>query len=211
VTVESDSLLLDRGQITTTSASAGGGEIRLLVEDVIGLRSSEVTTSVAAGDDPTAGNILIDPKVLVIDNSTIKADAGAGSGGNIRIVADNILVPEGDLEGLIARGDISASGPTEEVNGTVSISAPETDISGGLVVLDAALLDAASQLRRRCAARRDVGASSFTGVGRGSLPPSPDSPLSGDYVPRERSAVEIGARAAAPGAVTLVLRCRGPA
>jgi hypothetical protein len=209
--VEGDRLLLDGGRITTTSAAAGGGEIQLLFEDVIDLRNSAVTTSVAGGNDPTAGNILIDPKVLVIDGSTIEADADTGSGGNVRIVADNILVPEGDLEGLIARGEISASGATEAVSGTVAISAPETDISGGLVVLDAALLDAASQLRRRCAARRDVGASSFTGVGRGSLPPSPDSPLSGDYVPRERSAVEIGARAAAPGAVTLVLRCRGPA
>jgi hypothetical protein len=218
VMVASDRLLLEHGEITTTSAAAGGGEIRLLVEDVIHLRSSAVTTSVAGGDDPTAGNILIDPKVLVIDGSTIEADAGTGSGGNVRIIADNILVPEGDLDGLIARGDISAFGETEVDSGTVAISAPETDIAGGLVVLDAALLDAASQLRERCGARRDIGASSFTGVGRGGLPPSPDGPLLSDYAPQEKptagSAVEIDERdepKAAPGAVTLVVPCRGPA
>jgi hypothetical protein len=47
------------------------------------------------------------------------------------------------------------------------------------VVLEGALLDAASRLRERCATRRDIGASSFTGVGRGGLPPSPDGPLAG--------------------------------
>jgi filamentous hemagglutinin family protein len=216
VTVTSDRLLIDRGQITTSSASAGGGEIRLLVEDVIDLRNSTITTSVAGGNDPTAGSITIDPKVLVIDGSTIKADALAGTGGNIQIIADNILVPEGDLEGLIARGEISASGETEASSGTVAFSAPEADISGGLVVLDAALLDAASQLRQRCGARRDVGASSFTGVGRGGLPPSPDGPLAGAYAleAKRAAAIDIEERdgpKAAPGAVTLVLPCRGPA
>jgi hypothetical protein len=49
------------------------------------------------------------------------------------------------------------------------------------VVLEGALLDAASRLRERCATRRDIGASSFTGVGRGGLPPSPDGPLAGGY------------------------------
>ncbi|HSA80364.1 MAG TPA: filamentous hemagglutinin N-terminal domain-containing protein [Geminicoccaceae bacterium] len=215
ISVSADRLLLDRGEITTSSASAGGGEIRVTVEDVIVLRSSAVTTSVAGGADPTAGNILIDPKALVIDGSRIQANALTGTGGNIEIIADNILVPEGDLEGLIARGDMSASGETEVDSGLVAISAPEVDISGGLVVLDAALLDAASQLRQRCAARRDIGASSLTGVGRGGLPLSPDGPLLSAYVPQLKpSAIDIDERdqaKAAPGVVTLALPCRGPA
>jgi hypothetical protein len=48
-------------------------------------------------------------------------------------------------------------------------------------VLEVPLLDAASLLRERCVARRDVGASSFTGIGRGGLPPGPDQPLMSDY------------------------------
>jgi len=181
VTVVADRLVLDRAEITTSSASAGGGGIQLLVRDLIDLRDSAVTTSVAGGNDPTAGNIRIDPTILIIDGSTIEADADSGSGGNVRIIADNVLVPEGDLEGLLARGEISASGATEEVDGTLAISAPEADLTGGLVVLDPGLLDAASQLRERCAARRDIGASSFTGIGRGGLPPGPDQPLMSDY------------------------------
>jgi large exoprotein involved in heme utilization and adhesion len=189
----------------------------LLVGDVIVLRDSAVTTSVAMGEDSTAGSILIDPKVLVIDGSRIQANAGQGSGGRVRIVADNILVPEGDFQALLDREDISATGGGPTRAGTVAVNAPEVDLSGGLVVLEGALLDAASQLRERCGARRDVGASSFTGVGRGGLPPTPDGPLLSNYAPQEtlaRSEVEIDERdvsKAPSGAVTLVLPCRGPA
>ena len=56
------------------------------------------------------GNITIDPKVMVIDGSRIRANAPAGFGGWVTIVADNILVPGGDFEALLARGDISATG-----------------------------------------------------------------------------------------------------
>ena len=198
VVVVADELKTDGGAISTDSAAAGGGEIRLLVKDFIDLRRSAVTTSVAGGADSTAGNILIDPKVLVIDGSRIEADAGEGSGGNIEIFADSILVPEGDLEGLIARGEISASGPTQEVNGEVSINAPEIVLASGLVILDTALLDAGSQLRERCGTRRDIGASSFTGVGRGGLPPSPDGPLVSAYVVDEAAVGAAPTRVTAP-------------
>jgi hypothetical protein len=63
------------------------------------------------------------------------------------------------------------------------VSTPDSDLIGGLVVLDVGLLDADALLRERCAARHDVGASSFTGSGRGGLPPSPDQPLGSAYGP----------------------------
>jgi filamentous hemagglutinin family protein len=192
-----DRLLLDGGSISTESALAGGGEIRLLVGDVIDVHDSEVETSVAGGEDPTAGNVIIDPRILIIDGSRIQANArGAprGAGGEITIVADNILVPGGDFQALVDRGDISATGGPAGVDGTIVVDAPEVDLAGGLVVLEGALLDAASQLRERCGARRDVGASSFTGVGRGGLPPSPDGPL---------ASVHLGAAPSSGGPVAL--------
>ena len=126
----------------------------------------------------------------MIDRSLIQANALAGFGGRVTIVADNILVPGGDFEALLARGDISATGGDPTRAGTVVVSAPEVDLASGLVVLEGALLDAASQLRERCGARRDVGASSFTGAGRGGLPPSPDGPLASAYVVGEAAVGE---------------------
>jgi len=181
ITVSADRLEMDAGRITTDTASAGGGEVQLVVNDVVDLRNSAVTTSVAGGDSSTAGNILIDPMVLIIDGSRVQANAPAGFGGRVTIVADNILVPGGDFDALLARGDISATGGDPTRAGSVVVSAPEVDLAGGLVVLEGALLDAASQLRERCGARRDIGASSFTGVGRGGLPASPDAPLASGY------------------------------
>jgi hypothetical protein len=181
VAVTSRRLQLDGGNIATISDSAGGGEIELRVDDFIDLRNSMVATSVAGGADPTAGDISVDSKILLIDNSQIQADARAGRGGNLTIPADNILVPGGNFEALLARGDISATGADPARAGRVVVSAPEVNLAGDLVVLDVPLLDAASLLRERCAARRDVGASSFTSAGRGGLPPGPDQPLMSDY------------------------------
>ena len=82
------------------------------------------------------------------------------------------------------------------MDGTIVVNAPEVDLSGGLVVLEGALLDAASQLRERCGARRDIGASSFTGVGRGGLPASPDAPLAGGYADADGRVGETPAKAA---------------
>jgi large exoprotein involved in heme utilization and adhesion len=98
------------------------------------------------------------------------ARATQGEGGNIRITVDNLITSPDSV--------IDASADTG-IDGTVVISTPDVNLSAGLVVLEGALLDAASRLRERCATRRDIGASSFTGVGRGGLPPSPDGPLAG--------------------------------
>jgi hypothetical protein len=48
--------------------------------------------------EPTAGDILIDPEILITDGSRIQPDARdalEGEGGSISIVADNIVVPPG--------------------------------------------------------------------------------------------------------------------
>jgi large exoprotein involved in heme utilization and adhesion len=129
---------------------------------------------VFGGAGTTAGDITIDPRFIVLDGSSIIAQARGGRGGNIRITADNLILSPDSV--------INAEAGDEGIDGTVVVSTPEVDLSGGLVVLQGALLDAASQLRERCGARRDIGASSFTGVGRGGLPPTPDGPLSGAYV-----------------------------
>ena len=173
----------------------------------------------SGGAGPTAGNITIDPKVLVIDDSRILANAPAGFGGKVRIVADNILLPGGDFDALLARGDISATGGDPTRAGTIAVNAPEVDLSGGLVAVEGAFIDTAP-LRERCAARRDVGASSFTGVGRGGLPPTPEGPLAGAYLGRdaaggarpEQAAVAPPERARPPSrpwAVAAVAPCVG--
>ena len=213
VSVDDRLLLLSGSEVRTNSTVAGGGRIRLRVGDAIVLRDSFVTTSVAGGSDRTAGNILIDPKVLVIDGSKILANAPVGFGGKVKIIADNILVPEGDFEALLERRDIDATGGDPTRNGTIVVNAPDVDLSGGLVVLEGVLLDAAAQLRARCGARRDIGASSFTGGRPGLAAAEPRRPA-GRRLSRTRYGgrrdAGAGARAGGPGRrVVRNLGCRG--
>ena len=148
-------------------------------------------SSVSGGAGTTAGDITIDPRFLVLDRSDIIARATAGRGGNIRIAAENLILSPDSV--------INAEAGDEGIDGTVVVSTPEVDLSGGLVVLEEVLLDVASQLRERCAARRDIGASSFTGVGRGGLPASPDGPLTSAY-PDQRMATSGSSERTAFGA-----------
>jgi hypothetical protein len=102
-------------------------------------------------------------------------------------------VPGTDVQALLDREDISATGEIDD--GRVTITAPELDLARGLVVIEVAAVDV-SELRERCAARRDVGASSFTGVGRGGLPPGPDGPLSGAWLGHDAAAAATREQAA---------------
>ncbi len=197
VTVVADRLVLDRALITTTSASAGGGEIQLLVGDLIDLHDSAITTSVIGGADNTAGSIGIGSSILVIDGSQIQANAPGGEGGFLTIVADNIVVPGGDFDALLDRGDISATGGDPTRAGTIAVNAPEINLAGDLVTVQAPLLDVATLLGEPCGARRDVGASSLIAAGRGGLPASPDAPLPSGYGAPAADAGQRGAAASA--------------
>jgi hypothetical protein len=186
-----DSLRVNAGEIRSSSEASGGGEITIRVSELVDLRQGAIESSVFGGAETTAGDIMIDPRFLVLDRSSIIARADAGRGGNIRIAADNLILSPDSV--------INAEAGDEGIDGTVVVSMPEVDLSGGLVVLEGALLDAASQLRERCGARRDIGASSFTGVGRGGLPASPDGPLTSTY-PGQRMATSASLERAAFGA-----------
>jgi hypothetical protein len=63
------------------------------------------------------------------------------------------------------------------VSGTITITAPNTDVSSSLAVLPETFLNASSQLRVACAARGGRPSSSFASGGRGGLPPDPSAPL----------------------------------
>jgi filamentous hemagglutinin family protein len=170
-----DLLEVDEAEITTKADTVDAGDVRISGRGVIDVRNNgEISTTVVKrGSGGNAGDITIDPRFIILDRGKIQANGRRGQGGNIRITVDNLIQsPDSTIEALSEEGGI---------DGTVVISTPEADLSGGLVVLEGALLDAASQLRERCASRRDVGASSFTGVGRGGLPPSPDGPLGSAY------------------------------
>jgi large exoprotein involved in heme utilization and adhesion len=139
--------------------------VTVAVGRLFDLHNSAVTTSVAGGTG-SGGNIfinphLMNPPLMVLDNSRIEANAQRGAGGNITIQAGQLIrTPDSVIRASSELG----------LSGTISIAAPNTDVVGSLVVLPKTLLDASSQLREACAARGGHPGSSFTAGGRGDLP-----------------------------------------
>lgn len=177
----SDSLQMQGGSIATRAQSSDGGNIAIVAPRLIHLAHSQITTSVESGVG-AGGNIAIDPQFVLLQNSQIVANAFGGPGGNISIVAGQLIADPSTI--------ISASSALG-IDGSVNIDAPDTDVSAGLALLTAAYLDAASLMRAGCSAAR-AGLSSLVEVGRGGLPPDPDAYLS-----------SIGQAAPWPGAASV--------
>ena len=184
-----DSLEMFGGSIATRALTSDGGNIAIYAPRLIRLVDSQITTSVESGVGG-GGNIFIDPQFMLLQNSQIIANAFGGPGGNIGIIAGQLIADPSTI--------ISASSALG-IDGSVNIDAPDTDVSAGLAVLPASFLDAASLMRAGCSAAR-AGLSSLVQVGRGGLPPDP-----GDALP----SMDLGALAFAGSAVAQVQRPLG--
>jgi hypothetical protein len=158
-------LVLESSEITTESALSNGGGISLRARKLLSMQKSDVTTSVTGG---TGGNIDIDPENVVLNESRIIARAGAGTGGNIRIVAGQFVED--------ASSTVDASAETG-IDGTVEIQTPEIDQNTALDALPSDYADASDLLRAACAARDSEAGGTFVIRSRGRAPASPDAPL----------------------------------
>lgn len=127
VSLSSTRLDVDNAGIETSAPAAAGGNIDIRVRDFIGVVDGRVTASaggVTPGDD--GGNIFIDPELLFFDRATISANANAGNGGNITIVANSILKsPDTVIEASSRQGidgDITIDGVVNEVTALETLS-----------------------------------------------------------------------------------------
>jgi hypothetical protein len=153
-------IYLDNGQITTQTLTADGGNISLKAPTLVRLQDSVISTSVQGGLG-TGGNILIDPQFVIVNNSSIIANAFGGPGGNITIIAENFLASADSV--------IEASSALS-TPGVIEIRSPENNVENSIAQLPAAVLDASALLRGLCTARRTGAPSSFVVAGRGGIP-----------------------------------------
>ncbi|NNM81576.1 MAG: hypothetical protein HKL98_03095, partial [Burkholderiales bacterium] len=160
-------LLLDSSSITTGASIADGGNMQIIAKSIIRLQGSQITSTVGNGFG-NGGNISIDPLFVVLNGSTITANAFGGNGGNINLVSNNFFQSGNSY--------ITASSRLG-VSGTVTVTSQFTDLNGSLVSLPMVYLDALGLLRQRCAAQIEGHISTFVLSGRGGLPFSPDDPM----------------------------------
>lgn len=136
------------GSITTSAPQADGGNISLEVGDRVELRSGRISADVTGG---RGGNIFVQAAAVILDASGITAEAGAGQGGAIRIIADVVLQSQDSV--------VSAAAGASGVSGTVRIETPERDVTKALEAMPVEFVDAVTLLHERCAARRGAKAS----------------------------------------------------
>ena len=132
---------------------------------------------------PQHGNISIDPIFVVLLNSQIIANAFGGPGGNIDIVT-NFFFTSSDsvVEASSALG----------VSGTVSISSPDTDVSGGITTLPDNFLDISELLAEQCATRKGIRSNSLVVTGSGGLPADPGGYLSAAVLDNDHDVRDLG-------------------
>jgi hypothetical protein len=159
ILINTANLSLQSGSRIDTSAGADGGSISLNVDGLVYLLDSNITA--AAGGN--GGDVMIDPQFVVLDNSLISANASYGQGGNITINTSDFL-NEDTL--------ITATGATDD--GSITITAPDLNLSGSLLALPAVLVSDEKRLRESCARSINHEFSSLIVVGRGGTESAPE-------------------------------------
>jgi hypothetical protein len=121
ISVSAANMTLQSGaSIATQAATANGGDINLKIGNFLYLVKSRITTSVL-GANGNGGNITIDPLLLVLDSSSIIAQAVAGHGGDISINAGDFIATPDSI--------VSASSQLG-ISGTIELIGPRVDLNG---------------------------------------------------------------------------------
>ena len=170
--VEANFIKLDnQGKLLASTASGEGGNIDLLLRDLILMRHQSLI-SAQADKNGNGGNITINAPFIVavpLEGSDIVANAFRGRGGNINITTSGIYGLE-YRPSLTELSDINASSQFG-VNGTVEINTPGIDPNSGLINLPTVPVD--TKVASGCTAGASQNQSRFVVTGRGGLPLNP--------------------------------------
>jgi filamentous hemagglutinin family protein len=160
---------MQNGSITTQAAQASGGNIDIRAIDRVRLVNSPISSSVQGGPTTAGGNITIDPKVVVLQNSDILARARQGNGGNITITTPLFLADQTSLVDASSQFGLS---------GIVRIQSPTSNLSGTVTQLSSKTAQTQALLQNRCVALAGGEQSTFILASRDALPSEPGGWLS---------------------------------
>jgi large exoprotein involved in heme utilization and adhesion len=116
------------------------------------------------------GNIVIDPDVVVVNQSQILANAFDGDGGSIFIRTGAFVLSSGSFV------QASSLGAGSGVDGTIVIESPESDLVAETTLLAQSYVDAAGLMKTACGAQ-GAELSSLVVTRVAGLPATPEGPL----------------------------------
>jgi filamentous hemagglutinin family protein len=172
--VDDDRIYLNNGGSIRADTTGGGGNISLRSPFILLRHGSNISTN-ARGANIPGGNISIDTRFLVAvlnEDSNISANSEDFRGGNVSINAFSLF---GIQPSLVSTplSDITATGATAALPGTLDITTAGFDPTTGLVVLPTDLAEP-DLIAQGCPANQG---NSFVITGRGGLPPTPEQQL----------------------------------
>ena len=172
IELEGRDLRVESGSVITSASDGStgvGGDIAIRVSETSLFSGARVTTDAAGADLVNqGGNINIASSVLVLANSQIEADAPAGAGGNIEIVAGRFVQS--------ADSRITASGQSPALAGVVRVVSTETNTVDTVAREPRLIEDVSRRLASGCEGRTDAKGSLF-------LLPQPVRPPPGELGP----------------------------
>jgi large exoprotein involved in heme utilization and adhesion len=190
-----DTVLLDGATVTSEAAQASGGNIKLTAEELISLNDSIIESSVQGDENTQGGDISLDPKFIILQNSQILAKAVEGQGGNISLIASQAVL----VDSFSVLDASSALG----VSGSVNIQAPTKFLSGAIVPLEHQPVNVAALYGARCAAGAGGHFSTFVDSKTDSLAPTPGTFLASPLLlPSTRAVADTSAASSGPVVLT---------
>jgi large exoprotein involved in heme utilization and adhesion len=184
ITIRADDTFRSRNSVVSTSSKlSGGGKIDLSAGQIVELVDSQIITNVQ-GETGDAGNITIDPRYVILNDSRVIATAVGGNGGNIDIDADVFIAsPTSVVDASSQKG----------ISGTIDIRGAVNDLSGSIAPLPQGYLSTAALSEDRCAGRlREGQVSSFVVTGRDGMPLQPGGVLPSPLYEVDQGSVQGG-------------------
>jgi filamentous hemagglutinin family protein len=178
-----NSVIKGNSFVTVASNQGDAGDIHINTPNSIYMLNSQLITSAADGKgnggnisisadyNNNANNTLIKPTFVVLNNSSIVANALRGNGGKIDILTRFFLQSTDSI--------VQASSQFG-LQGTVSINSANANIAGSISVLTGTFMDASRLVQEDCNKHYEKN-SSFVVRSGGTVLPSPDNQL--NYIP----------------------------
>ncbi|MBI4784868.1 MAG: filamentous hemagglutinin N-terminal domain-containing protein [Oscillatoriophycideae cyanobacterium NC_groundwater_1537_Pr4_S-0.65um_50_18] len=187
--VDADRIFLNHQGSIRADTTGGGGNINLRSPFLLLRNGSNITTN-ATGSNIAGGDIAIDTRFLIAvanEDSNISANSEDFRGGNVSINAFAIygIQPRPNATPL---SDITATGATSALSGTIDVTTAGLDPTSGLVALPNILVDSSGLIAQGCFANQG---NSFVISGRGGLPPTPEQQLDDDADWQDRRRLSV--------------------
>lgn len=198
LTIESDTIVLDEGNIAAATQSGQGANIFLTVADVLQLKNSS-TISAEAFNDANGGNIDIDAGFIVAfpnQNNDIIASASAGQGGNINITAEALFGIDERSQNPFTN-DIDASSEFG-LDGGIIITNPDTNVVRGTTELPVNPIEPQQTIAEVCSRNETIAQNSLVVSGRGGIPSAPSQPLNSENLLNLKETVSIQQQSQTP-------------